>query len=67
MIIEGVTYEIEWQKFRRGTSIFIPCLDCAEAKKAVQAVFARLRIRRKDVLIKVVIVEGIRGLRIWRL
>ena len=63
MILEGVSYQISWRKFRRGTSIFIPCLDCTKAKEEVMVVLKRLRIK---VALKVSIEEGIRGLRIWR-
>lgn len=63
MLVEGVKYEINWRKFRPGTSIFIPCLDPVRAKAQVIAVTKRLRI---NILTKVVIVDGIRGLRVWR-
>lgn len=62
MRVEGVNYEVNWKAFRRGTSIFIPCLDPKRAKAQVLVVTNRLRIK---VLIKVVIQDGIRGLRIW--
>lgn len=62
MQVEKVNYEISWKEFKRGTSIFIPCLDVKKAKTQVLAVTKRLRIK---VLIKVVIQDGIRGLRIW--
>jgi hypothetical protein len=63
MIVEGVSYQISWRKFRRGTSIFIPCLDGIKAKEEVMVVLKRLRIK---VVLKVSIEEGVRGLRIWR-
>jgi len=47
-----------------GYSIFIPCLDQDAAKKEVLRVTKRLKI---DVLIKTVLEEGVRGLRIWRI
>lgn len=64
MQIEGVTYEVEWKRFKRGMSMFIPCLDPRRAKTQLLAVTKRLRIK---VLTKTVIVDGIRGLRVWRL
>lgn len=64
MQIEGVTYEVEWKRFKRGMSMFIPCLDPRRAKTQLLAVTKRLRIK---VLTKIVIVDGIRGLRVWRL
>ena len=63
MQVENVEYEVNWQEFKRGRSIFIPCLDPPRAKKQVLTVTKRLRI---ETLIKVVIYEGVRGLRIWR-
>ncbi|CAB4195477.1 hypothetical protein UFOVP1295_15 [uncultured Caudovirales phage] len=63
MIVEGVSYQISWRKFRRGTSIFIPCLDGTKAKEEVMVVLKRLRI---EVALRVSIEDGIRGLRIWR-
>lgn len=64
MVIEGISYEINWKRFKRGTSIFIPCLDVRRARAQVVAVTKRLKLK---VLMKVVIEEGIRGLRIWPL
>jgi hypothetical protein len=64
MIIEGVSYEINWKRFKRGTSIFIPCLNVRRARAQVIVVTKRLKLK---VLIKVVIESGIRGLRIWPL
>lgn len=64
MVIEGVSYEINWKRFKRGTSIFLPCLDVQRARAQVMVVTKRLKLK---VLIKVVIEDGIRGLRIWPL
>lgn len=64
MQVEGVTYEVNWKAFRRGTSIFIPCLDPTRAKKEVAVVLERLRLKT---VTKVVIDTGIRGLRVWRI
>jgi len=64
MQVEGVTYEIDWRKFKRGTSLFFPCLDPLRAREQLLTVTNRLQIK---VLTKVVLVDGIRGLRVWRL
>jgi len=64
MQVERVSYQINWKKFRKGYSFFIPCLDPASAKKEVAATTDRLRYK---ILTKVVIEDGIKGLRIWRL
>jgi hypothetical protein len=64
MQIEGVTYDVNWKAFKKGTDIFIPCLDPRAAKAQLLVVTNRLRLK---VLIKVTVQDGIRGLRVWRL
>jgi len=63
MIVERVSYNVNWRAFKRGSSIFIPCLDPVAARAEVMTVLKRLRIK---VLTKVSIEGGIRGLRMWR-
>lgn len=63
MKIETVSYQINWSKFRKGYSFFVPCIDHRAAKKSVLTVAERLKM---DVVTKVVIEDGIKGLRIWR-
>lgn len=63
MKIEGVTYEVNWKAFRKGTSLFFPCLDYERAQAQLMVVIDRLQLK---VLVKPVIEEGIRGLRVWR-
>jgi hypothetical protein len=63
MIVERVDYDVNWRKFKRGTSIFIPCLDSAAAKKEILTTTNRLRL---NIVMKVVIEEGVRGIRFWR-
>lgn len=64
MIVEKVQYEINWGKFRRGASFFIPCLNPVQAKRTILEVTKRLKYK---VLFKVVIEDGVRGLRVWKL
>lgn len=64
MQVEGVTYDINWKAFKRGTSIFIPCLDPSGARREIAVVLERLRT---DTVMKPVIEDGVRGLRIWRM
>ena len=64
MVIEKVQYDIDWTKFKRGTSFFIPCLNPAQARRSILEVTKRLKYK---VLFKVVIEDGVRGLRIWKL
>lgn len=64
MKIEGITYEVNWRAFRKGSSLFFPCLDQEQAETQLMVVIDRLRIK---VLVKHVIQSGIRGLRVWRM
>jgi hypothetical protein len=63
MKIETVTYQINWAKFRRGYSFFVPCIDEKTARKTIAAVSKRLKM---TTVTKVVIEDGIKGLRVWR-
>jgi hypothetical protein len=64
MLIEKISYDVDWKKFKVGYSMFIPCLDPAQAKKDILRVTDRLKI---DVLLKIVIEEGVQGIRMWRI
>jgi hypothetical protein len=64
MQIEGVTYEVNWRRFKKGTSVFFPCLDYDRAEAQLMVVINRLRVK---VLTKRTIEDGIRGLRVWRM
>ena len=63
MKIEKVSYRINWAKFKRGTSFFVPCINEREAKDQVNRVARRLKL---NVVHKIVIEEGVKGLRVWR-
>lgn len=64
MQIEGVTYQVNWRRFKRGTSVFFPCLDYDRATTQLMVVIERLKLK---VLIKPTIEDGVRGLRVWRM
>jgi len=64
MLIETVAYKIEWKKFRKGYSFFVPCIDTAAARAEIGRIMKRLRM---EVVTKVVVEDGIKGLRVWRL
>ena len=64
MWVEGVNYEIPWTRFKRGQSIFIPCLDPPRAKAQILDTTSRRKIK---ILMAIVIIDSIRGLRIWRI
>jgi hypothetical protein len=54
---------IEWEKFKPGTSFFVPCIDRKLTQRFVEAEAARLEIK---VLCKQVVEKGKYGLRVWR-
>jgi hypothetical protein len=64
MRIQGISYNVNWRNFRVGTSFCLPFIDDSSAKKEVLRTTKRLRVK---VFIKVVIEEGVKGLRIWRI
>ena len=64
MQIETISYNINWSRFRKGYSFFVPCIDHKAARKELFLITKRLKM---DVLTKVIIVEGVKGLRIWRI
>jgi len=64
MVIENKSYNINWKAFKAGTSFFVPCLDGIKAKKTIQNVTKRLKI---DVLMQIVIENGVRGVRVWKI
>jgi hypothetical protein len=63
MRIETVAYQIEWKKFRKGYSFFVPCIDEKAAREELNRVAKRLKM---DIVTKVVLLDGIKGLRVWR-
>jgi hypothetical protein len=63
MKIETVSYQIEWKKFRKGYSFFVPCIDEKAAREELNRVSKRLKM---DIVTKVILLDGIKGLRVWR-
>ena len=63
VLIEGVHYALDWKNFSIGSSFFIPCIDDKTARESIERKMQRLRY---NVVIKLVIEDGIRGLRVWR-
>ena len=64
MRIHGVSFQIDWAKFKPGRTFFIPCLDVEAAKKEVLRTTKRLRY---NIEMRGVIEGGVKGLRVWRL
>lgn len=63
MKVEKVAYEINWRKFKVGYSFFIPCLDPHKSRRNILDEVYRLKYK---VLTKIVIEDGVRGIRVWR-
>jgi hypothetical protein len=64
MRINRLDYNIDWRRFRVGWSFFVPCLLLQEGRETIATVAKRLGFK---VLIKPVIEDGIKGLRVWRI
>jgi hypothetical protein len=64
MKIHGLSFEVDWSKFKPGRTFFIPCLDTEAAKYEVGRVLKRLRY---SVEMKAVVEKGVKGLRVWRI
>lgn len=64
MRIEGVIYDIDWNTFPKGQSVFIPCLDLDAAKKYVYQEAQRLEVA---VFVRGETYKSVKGLRLWRL
>jgi hypothetical protein len=63
MEIETVQYRFNWAKFRPGSSFFVPCIDTKAAREYLEAWMKRYGV---NILTKVVIHNGVKGLRVWR-
>ena len=64
MQIEGINYRLNGQEFSVGSSFFIPCLDDIRAKAHIERKMKRLNFA---ITIKLVVEDGVRGLRVWRI
>lgn len=63
MKIETVSYQVNWRAFRIGHSFFVPCINESEARKELRRVTKRLKF---SIVTKVIYLDGIKGLRVWR-
>jgi hypothetical protein len=55
---------IQWDRFKPGTSFFVPCIDRALTERFVTTEARRLQI---NVICKHVIEKGKYGVRVWRI
>ena len=63
MQVEKVRYEINWKNFKVVYSFFIPCLDPPSALKEITPTLKRLKYKFVH---KIVLEDGVQGIRIWR-
>ena len=63
MRVENVSYQINWKAFKPGMSVFIPCLDPIQAVADIAKVMKRLKV---SFVTKVIIQDGVQGVRVWR-
>ena len=63
MKVDGVTYELDWREFTIGSSFFIPCVGVTTGKQLIERKMKRLRFA---VIVKIVIEDNVKGLRVWR-
>jgi hypothetical protein len=63
MKIMGLPLLIEWDKFKPGTSFFVPCIDRQAVERFVRSEARRLKL---DIVCKQVIEDKKYGLRVWR-
>ena len=64
MLTNGTDYQIDWPEFKVGASIFIPAIDTKAAVIAIKKESKRLEF---EYVHKIVIEDGVQGVRVWRL
>lgn len=64
MITNGLDYQINWVDFHPGSSMFLPAIDTKAAVIALKKEAERLEF---EFVHKIVIEDGVKGVRVWRL
>jgi hypothetical protein len=64
VLTNGVDYQIKWADFTPGSSMFIPVINVEAALEALKKESERLEF---EFVHKVVIEDGVQGIRVWRL
>ena len=61
---DRIDFEIPWDRFTLGTSLFIPCMSPTETLTAF-----RKEAQKYGVMFtyRVVVEKGVQGLRVWRI
>ena len=60
---DGVRIVVDWDKFVRGTSVFIPCIN---TKQAVAHMLEASKLSKGDITQRVCVEKGQYGVRVWR-
>ena len=60
---DGLRFDIDWERFTPGTSIFLPAVN---TYKAVAQIRRAANLESKQIEYRVVIEGGRYGVRIWR-
>lgn len=61
---DGVRIVVNWEKFVRGASVFIPCVN---TRKAVDHILDASELTKSDVTQRVCVEGGKYGVRVWRI
>ena len=61
--VNGVWYEVDWEKFTPGTSIFVPTLKVSQVR---QKLYAAGMLTTGDLETRVTVENGVYGVRVWR-
>ena len=64
MLSNGLSYHIQWETFTPGASIFVPAIDAKAAIEAMKKESERLEF---EFVHKIVVEDGVKGVRFWRL
>ena len=64
VLTNGVDYQIKWTEFKPGSSMFTPAIDLTSALAAIKRESHRLEFEFTH---KIVVEDGIQGIRVWRL
>ena len=62
--LDGAVYDVAWDEFERGDSMFFICLNRSAAEQKLKRIAASLLF---EVATQQKIEDGIRGVRMWRL
>lgn len=64
VVVDGLQYKIKWATMKRGWSVFVPCLD---AEAGCRALLRDARAHNRTIFVRIVIENGIQGVRAWRM